>query len=88
VLRGNLCPDGAVIKHTAASAHLLRHRGRAVVFSSVEDLYARIDDPDLPVDETSVLVLQNCGPVGAPASRKSKSHPSLAWVMCFRYSAP
>lgn len=66
VLRGNLCPDGAVIKHTAASEHLLRHRGKAVVFNSVEDLFARVDDPDLPVDETTVLVLQNCGPVGAP----------------------
>jgi dihydroxy-acid dehydratase len=66
ILRGNLCPHGAVLKQTAASPELLRHRGRAVVFSSVEDLFARIDDPELPVDETSVLVLQNCGPVGAP----------------------
>jgi dihydroxy-acid dehydratase len=66
VLRGNLCPDGAVLKQTAASPHLLRHRGRAVVFASVEDLYARVDDPELAVDENSVLVLQNCGPVGAP----------------------
>lgn len=66
VLRGNLCSDGAVLKHTAASTELLRHRGRAVVFTSVDDLYARVDEPDLPVDETSVLVLQNCGPVGAP----------------------
>jgi dihydroxy-acid dehydratase len=66
VLRGNLCPDGAVLKQTAASPELLRHRGRAVVFMSVEDLSARVDDPDLPVDATSVLVLQNCGPVGAP----------------------
>jgi dihydroxy-acid dehydratase len=66
ILRGNLCPDGAVLKQSAASPELLRHRGRAVVFTSVEDLFARVDDPDLPVDETSVLVLQNCGPVGAP----------------------
>lgn len=66
ILRGNLCPDGAVLKHTAASPHLLIHRGKAVVFKSVEDLFARVDDPDLPVDESSVLVLQNCGPVGAP----------------------
>jgi dihydroxy-acid dehydratase len=66
VLRGNLCPDGAVLKHTAASPHLLRHRGRAVVFRSVDDLTARIDDPELPVDAASVLVLQHCGPVGAP----------------------
>ena len=66
VLRGNLCPDGAVIKHTAASPGLLQHRGRAVVFRSVEDLHARVDDEDLDVTADSVLVLQNCGPVGAP----------------------
>jgi dihydroxy-acid dehydratase len=66
ILRGNLCPDGAVIKHIAASPHLLRHRGPAVVFSSLADLAARIDDPDLPVTAESVLVLQNAGPVGGP----------------------
>ncbi len=66
ILRGNLCPNGAVLKQTAASPNLLRHRGRAVVFRNADDLHARIDDPDLPVDASSVLVLQNCGPVGAP----------------------
>ena len=66
VLRGNLCPDGAVIKPAAATPELLRHRGRAVVFDSVEDLHARLDDPDLEVDETSVLVLRGCGPKGYP----------------------
>jgi dihydroxy-acid dehydratase len=66
ILRGNLCPDGAVIKQTAAESHLLQHRGTAVVFRSVDDLYTRVDDPELPVDANSVLVLQNCGPVGAP----------------------
>ena len=66
VLRGNLCPDGAVIKPAAASPELLRHRGRAVVFDSVEDLHARLDDPALEVDETSVLVLRGCGPKGYP----------------------
>jgi dihydroxy-acid dehydratase len=66
VLRGNLAPRGAIIKPAAASPELLRHRGRAVVFDSVEDLHARIDDPDLPVDETSVLVLRGCGPRGYP----------------------
>jgi dihydroxy-acid dehydratase len=66
VLRGNLCPDGAVIKPAAATPELLRHRGRAVVFESVEDLRARLDDPDLEVDETSVLVLRGCGPKGYP----------------------
>jgi len=66
VLRGNLCPDGAVIKPAAATPELLRHRGRAVVFDSVEDLHARLDDPGLEVDETSVLVLRGCGPKGYP----------------------
>lgn len=67
VLRGNLAPDGALIKQTAVSAHLKKHRGRAVVFESPADLAARIDDPDLDVDENSVLVLKNAGPKGAPA---------------------
>jgi len=66
VLRGNLCPDGAVIKPAAATPELLRHRGRAVVFDSIEDLHARLDDPALEVDETSVLVLRGCGPKGYP----------------------
>ncbi|MFI6479240.1 IlvD/Edd family dehydratase [Nonomuraea sp. NPDC050663] len=66
VLRGNLAPDGAVIKPAAASASLLRHRGRAVVFDSVEDVRARLNDPALDVDESSVLVLRGCGPRGYP----------------------
>jgi dihydroxyacid dehydratase/phosphogluconate dehydratase len=66
ILRGNICPDGAVIKHVAASPHLLQHRGPALVFSSLADLAARIDDPDLDVTKDTVLVLQNQGPVGAP----------------------
>ncbi|MBB3726302.1 dihydroxy-acid dehydratase [Nonomuraea dietziae] len=66
VLRGNLAPRGAVIKPAAASPELLRHRGRAVVFDSVEDLNARLDSPDLDVDETSVLILRGCGPRGYP----------------------
>jgi dihydroxy-acid dehydratase len=66
VLRGNLAPAGALIKPAAASAHLLRHRGRAVVFDSIEDFHARIDDPDLDVDAESVLVLRGCGPKGYP----------------------
>jgi dihydroxy-acid dehydratase len=66
ILRGNLAPDGAVIKQTAASPHLLKHRGRAVVFASRDELLSRIDDPDLDVDADSVLVLQNAGPRGAP----------------------
>ena len=66
VLRGNLAPDGAVLKPSAASPHLLKHRGRAVVFESIEDYKARIADPNLDVDETCVLVLKNCGPKGYP----------------------
>ena len=66
MLRGNLAPDGAVIKPAAASPDLLQHRGRAVVFDSIEDLHARIDDPDLDVDADSVLVLRGCGPKGYP----------------------
>ncbi|HMH91120.1 MAG TPA: IlvD/Edd family dehydratase [Streptosporangiaceae bacterium] len=66
VLYGNLAPGGAVIKPAAASAHLLQHRGRAVVFDSIEDLHARIDDPDLDADADSVLILRGCGPRGYP----------------------
>ncbi|MEP7089196.1 MAG: dihydroxy-acid dehydratase [Nocardioidaceae bacterium] len=66
VLRGNLAPDGAVIKPAAATPGLLQHRGRAMVFDSVEDMHARIDDPDLDVDADSVLVLRGCGPRGYP----------------------
>ena len=66
ILFGNLCPDGAVLKQSAASAHLLVHRGRAVVFDDHEEMARRIDDPALPIDERSVLVLQNAGPKGAP----------------------
>jgi len=66
VLRGNLCPDGAVIKPAASEPRLHRHKGRAVVFRDYHDLSARIDDPNLDVDETSVLVLQNAGPLGGP----------------------
>jgi dihydroxy-acid dehydratase len=66
VLRGNLAPDGAVIKATAASPELLMHSGRAVVFSDYNDMSARIDKDDLDVDEDSILVLQNAGPLGGP----------------------
>ena len=66
VLRGNLAPDGAVIKHTAAERRLLQHAGPAVVFRNYNDLEARIDDPLLPVTADSVLVLQDAGPLGAP----------------------
>jgi len=66
VLRGNLAPDGAVIKPSAATPRLLQHRGRAVVFESIEDFKSRIDRPDLEIDENSVMVLKGCGPKGYP----------------------
>ncbi|HKS96906.1 MAG TPA: dihydroxy-acid dehydratase, partial [Terriglobia bacterium] len=66
ILKGNLAPHGAVIKQSAASAQLVKHRGRAVVFESYDDLLERVDDPDLDVDESSVLVLKSAGPKGAP----------------------
>jgi L-arabonate dehydrase len=66
VLRGNLCPDGAVLKRSAAAPELLQHEGPAVVFEDIADLGARVDDPDLAIDESSVMVLKNAGPVGAP----------------------
>jgi L-arabonate dehydrase len=66
VLKGNLAPHGAVLKQTAASPHLLHHKGLAVVFESYKDLWARIDEPGLEVDESSVLVMKNSGPKGAP----------------------
>jgi dihydroxy-acid dehydratase len=66
ILRGNLAPDGAVIKQTAASPRLLRHTGRAYVFENYERMRAQIDSADLPVDESTVLVMKNCGPKGAP----------------------
>ncbi|WP_052168849.1 IlvD/Edd family dehydratase [Actinoalloteichus spitiensis] len=75
VLRGNLAPDGAIIKPAAASPELLRHRGPAVVFESVEDLRARIDDPDLEVEADSVLVLRGCGPRGYPGMPEVANMP-------------
>ncbi|MGC0336123.1 IlvD/Edd family dehydratase [Streptomyces sp. SLBN-8D4] len=75
VLRGSLAPDGALIKPAAASAHLLRHRGRAVVFDSIEDFHARVDDPDLDVDADSVLVLRGCGPQGYPGMPEVANMP-------------
>jgi dihydroxy-acid dehydratase len=75
VLRGNLAPSGAVIKPAAASPQLLQHRGRAVVFDSIEDFHARIDDPDLDVDADSVLVLRGCGPKGYPGMPEVANMP-------------
>jgi dihydroxy-acid dehydratase len=78
VLRGNLAPNGAVIKPAAASPHLLQHRGRALVFDSVEDLHTRIDDEDLDVDADSVLVLRGCGPKGYPGMPEVSNMPMPA----------
>ena len=66
ILRGNLAPRGAVLKVSAATPELLKHRGRAVVFEDFKDYKARFADPDLDIDETSVMVLKNCGPKGYP----------------------
>ncbi|MEJ7650951.1 MAG: dihydroxy-acid dehydratase [Nakamurella sp.] len=75
VLYGNLAPTGAVIKPAAATPALLTHRGRALVFDSIEDLHARIDDPDLDVDADSVLVLRGCGPKGYPGMPEVANMP-------------
>jgi dihydroxyacid dehydratase/phosphogluconate dehydratase len=75
VLRGNLATDGAIIKPAAASSRLLTHRGRAVVFDTIEDMHARIDDPDLDVDQDSVLVLRGCGPKGYPGMPEVANMP-------------
>ncbi|AGL16587.1 IlvD/Edd family dehydratase [Actinoplanes sp. N902-109] len=81
VLRGNLAPGGAVIKPAAASPHLLRHRGPAVVFDSVEDLHARLDDPGLPVTADSVLILRGCGPKGYPGMPEVANLPLPAKLL-------
>lgn len=75
ILRGNLCPDGAVIKPSAATPALMKHRGRAVVFETIEDFHARIDDPNLEIDESSVMVLKNCGPRGYPGMAEVGNMP-------------
>src|SRR5664279_4746134 len=81
VLYGNLAPSGAVIKPAAASPELLQHRGRAVVFDTVEDMRARLDDPDLDVDASSVLVLRGCGPKGYPGMPEVANTPLPAKLL-------
>jgi dihydroxyacid dehydratase/phosphogluconate dehydratase len=81
VLYGNLAPDGAVIKPAAASEHLLQHRGRAVVFDSIEDMHARIDDPALDVDADSVLIMRGCGPKGYPGMPEVANMPLPAKLL-------
>ena len=75
VLKGNLAPLGAVIKPAAASKELLKHKGKALVFDSIEDFHARIDDPNLDVDKDSVLVLRGCGPKGYPGMPEVANMP-------------
>jgi len=75
VLRGNLCPDGAIIKPSAATPKLMKHRGRAVVFENIEDFHRRIDDPKLDIDESCVMVLKNCGPKGYPGMAEVGNMP-------------
>ena len=75
VLRGSLAPGGAIIKPAAASPRLLTHRGPAVVFHSIEDFHARIDDPDLDIDENSIMVLRGCGPKGYPGMPEVSNMP-------------
>ncbi|MGB3955527.1 MAG: IlvD/Edd family dehydratase [Brooklawnia sp.] len=81
VLRGNLAPTGAIIKPAAASAELLSHRGRAVVFENIEDLHARIDDPELDIDETCVIVLRGAGPKGYPGMPEVSNTPLPAKLL-------
>ena len=81
VLRGNLCPDGAIIKPSAATPKLMKHTGRAVVFEDIEDYHARIDDPGLAIDAGSVMVLKNCGPKGYPGMAEVGNMPLPAKLL-------
>jgi L-arabonate dehydrase len=81
VLRGNLCPDGAIIKPSAATPKLMKHKGRAVVFESIEDFHARVDSPKLKIDEHSVMVLKNCGPRGYPGMAEVGNMPLPAKLL-------
>ena len=86
ILRGSLCPDGAVLKVSAASPQLLQHEGRAVVFGSVDELHATIDDPALDIQPDDVLVLQNGGPVGAPGMPEYRPPADARRTSCARAS--
>jgi dihydroxy-acid dehydratase len=81
ILRGNLAPSGAVIKPSAATPALMQHKGRAVVFENIEHYHARIDDRALDIDETSVMVLKNCGPKGYPGMAEVGNMPLPAKVL-------
>jgi dihydroxy-acid dehydratase len=81
VLRGNLCPDGAVIKPSAATPALMKHRGRAVVFENSDEMHRKVDDDSLDVDERCVLVLKNCGPKGYPGMAEVGNMPLPAKLL-------
>jgi dihydroxy-acid dehydratase len=81
VLKGNLAPNGAVIKPSAASLQLLQHRGRAVVFENVEELHSRVHDENLDIDENCVMVLKNCGPRGYPGMAEVGNMPIPAKLL-------
>jgi len=81
VLRGNLAPNGAVLKPSAATAELMQHTGRAVVFDSIDDFHARVDEPTLEIDENSIMVLRNCGPCGYPGMAEVGNMPLPAKLL-------
>ena len=81
VVRGNLSPNGAILKPSAASPELMKHRGRAVVFENIEDMHARVDDPALDIDETCVMVLKYCGPRGYPGMPEVGNMPVPAKLL-------
>ena len=78
VLRGNLAPNGAVLKPSAATPALMQHRGRAVVFEDIDDYKARINDDALDIDETCIMVMKNCGPKGYPGHERGRQHGPAA----------
>ena len=81
VLRGNLCPDGAIIKPSAATPKLMKHKGRAVVFEDIEDFHKRVDDPKLDIDADCIMVLKNCGPKGYPGMAEVGNMPLPAKIL-------
>ncbi len=81
VLRGNLAPNGAILKPSAATPELLKHKGRAVVFETIEHYHARIDDPDLDIDASCIMVLKNCGPRGYPGMAEVGNMPLPAKLL-------
>ena len=85
VLRGNLAPNDATIKPSAASPHPMKHQGKAVVFECVEDMKARLDDPELDVDQNSILVLKNCGPKGYPGMAEVGNMPLPKKILDLAY---